>query len=106
MVLVGDTPRGADRHVLGTLYGATMALTEIEEARVRKIVGGFVERRRPPLRIRQELDLAYRISGQSVEIFEIRQRWYEPSEKFERPVAKANFVRKHAIWKVIGNAPT
>jgi hypothetical protein len=83
-----------------------MALTEIEEASVRKIVGGFVERRRPPLRIRQELDLAYRISGQSVEIFEIRQRWYEPSEKFERPVAKASFVRKHAIWKVVGNAPT
>jgi hypothetical protein len=77
-----------------------MALSEIEEARVRKIVGGFVERHRPPPDIRHEVDLAYRVSGQSVEIFEIRPRWNEPSEKFERPVAKATFVRSQAIWRV------
>ena len=49
-----------------------MALTELETARVRKTVGAFIERRRPPHQQREKLDLSYRVSGQSVEIFEVR----------------------------------
>jgi hypothetical protein len=49
-----------------------VALAEIELARVARALDAFMEKRRPPPHIRQEVDLAFRVSGQSVEIFEIR----------------------------------
>jgi Protein of unknown function (DUF3024) len=40
------------------------------------------------------VDLGFRVTVQSVEIFEIRPRWRGPSdEKQESPVAKATYVR-------------
>jgi hypothetical protein len=77
-----------------------MSLTELEATRAKKVVGEFVERRRPPLHMRDEVDLGYRIARQSVEIFEVRPVWQRPEEKLEHGVAKATFVRSHAIWKV------
>lgn len=58
-------PAAAER---GRQESATVALTDIEAARVRRAVSAFVEGRRPPRHLRQEVDLAFRLSGQSVEI--------------------------------------
>jgi hypothetical protein len=78
-----------------------MALTEIELARVRKAMDAFMQQRRPPPNIRTKLDLGFRVTGQSVEIFEIRPRWNGPrDEKHELPVAKATYVRARAVWRV------
>lgn len=77
-----------------------MALTEIETARAKKIVGDYIERHRPPPGLREQLDLSYRISGQSVEIFEIRPVWQRPQEKMECAIAKATFLIRQGIWKV------
>jgi hypothetical protein len=78
-----------------------MALSEIEVARVRKALDAFMARRRPPAHIRDQLDLGSRISGQSVEIFEIRPAWRgKPGEKRESPVAKTTFVRSRKVWPV------
>ena len=77
-----------------------MSLTELEATRTNKVVGEFIERRRPPPHIRHELDLGYRTTGQSVEIFEVRPVWQRPQEKMEHAVAKATFVRSQAVWKV------
>ena len=78
-----------------------MALAEIEQARVRKAMDAFMQVRRPPPHVRPELDLGFRVSGQSVEIFEIRPRWrVPPGEKHESPVAKATFVRTRGVWRV------
>lgn len=77
-----------------------MALTELEAARTKKAVGEFIERRRPPAHIRRELDIGYCITGQSVEIFEVRPAWDNPDEKIERPIAKATFVRTQDIWRI------
>jgi len=70
-----------------------MAFTELERARCERDLANFLERRRPPPHIRPQLDIGYRISGQSVEIFEVRPDWQNPKEKMEHPVAKATFVR-------------
>jgi Protein of unknown function (DUF3024) len=79
-----------------------VALSQLEAARVRKSLDAFLERRRPPPHIRPKLDLGYRISGQSVEIFEIRPAFQgAPGEKREHGVAKATFVRTQAIWRVL-----
>jgi hypothetical protein len=78
-----------------------VALTELERARVRKTVGTFVAGRRPPNQLRQQVDLAFRLAGQSVEIFEVRQAYGgEPGERIELPVAKATYVRSVRRWRV------
>jgi len=78
-----------------------VALTELEVARVRRAIGAFLERRRPPPHMRQELDLAFRVSGQSVEILEVRRAFGgAPGEKVELPVAKATVVRASRRWRV------
>jgi Protein of unknown function (DUF3024) len=78
-----------------------LALTELETARVRKKVGAFIEGRRPPRHLRQKVDLSFRVSGQSVEIFEVRQAFGgAPCEHVEIPVAKATYVRTVRRWRV------
>lgn len=77
-----------------------MAFSEFETKRLEKVVGAFIERRRPPPHIRPELDLAYRINGQSVEIFEVRPRWRGVPEEMEHPVAKATYVKTQEVWRV------
>jgi hypothetical protein len=78
-----------------------MTLSEFEVARVKKALDSFMQARRPPPHIRPELDLGFRISGQSVEIFEIRPAWRgPPQERRESPVAKATYVRSRNVWRV------
>ena len=77
-----------------------MAFSEFEIKKYEKAVAKYVEKSRPPPHIRNELDLAFRLKGQSVEIFEIRPLWDNPSEKVEEPVAKATYVRTKELWKV------
>jgi hypothetical protein len=78
----------------------TMALTEVERQRCEKAIAGFLERRRPPAHIRDQLDIDCRIAGQSVEVFEVRPQWQDRSRRMETPVAKATFVRTTNRWKV------
>ncbi len=77
-----------------------MALDELETRRIEKVVDAFVQKRRPPPHIRPELDIGFRLAGQSVEIFEVRPAWRRPNEIMEHSVAKATFVRKTGVWKV------
>ncbi len=60
----------------------------------------FMERRRPLVSVRSKLDLGYRISGQSVELFEIRPKWDNPGVILEHPFAKATYVRIQKLWKI------
>lgn len=77
-----------------------MALNDLERKRVEKAVSAFVEKRRPPPAVRPELDLGFCISGQSVELFEIRPQWDKPELRHESPFAKATYVRTQSLWKV------
>jgi hypothetical protein len=80
---------------------ATVALAEIELARVRKAMEAFMQRRRPPAHIRPQLDLGFRITEQSIEIFEIRPAWRgPPDEMHESLIAKATYVRARGVWRV------
>ena len=77
-----------------------MALTDLERRRCERDLGKFMERRRPPPHVRPQLDIGCRISGQSVEIFEIRPAWQHRKETMEHPVAKATFVRSKNRWRI------
>jgi hypothetical protein len=78
-----------------------MSFDELEARRLRKALDSFTELHRPPPHVRPQLDLTYRINGQSVEIVEVRPRWRgSPDEKQDRPVAKATFVKTTRRWRV------
>lgn len=78
-----------------------MTLSDFESKRLHKLVGAFVEARRPPPAMRSQIDLSFRITGQSVEIVEVRPAWQgHPGETTEQPVAKATYVKTQAMWRV------
>jgi len=77
-----------------------MALSEFEQKKIEKTVREYVEKHRPPAHIRDEVDLSFRVKGQSVEIFEIRPRWDNPSVKIEESVAKATYLKAKRNWKI------
>jgi len=62
----------------------------------KQITSRYIEDRRPPPHIRPELDLGFRVIGQSIEIFEIHPIWRgDPKEKIKICVAKAASTVKH-----------
>ena len=77
-----------------------MTLTEFDTKRCEKLVAAFIERRRPAPHIRHEVDLAFRIAGQSVEIFEVRPNWRQNTNLREHTIAKATFNNRNSTWKV------
>ena len=77
-----------------------MAISEFEIKRCEKELKKFMELRRPPVHIRNELDMSYRIKDQSVEIIEIRPQWDDPTKKIETAVAKSTYIKKEKCWKI------
>lgn len=77
-----------------------MALSEFEIKRIEKLVGEFIEQRRPAASIRNKADLSFRTTGQSFEILEIRPQWDNPGKKTESPIARATYVKSKKLWKL------
>ena len=77
-----------------------MAFSEFEAKKIERAASEFLEDRRPPVEIRPKLDLDVRVSGQSVQIVEIRPHFREPATIIESPVAKATYVKKSQRWKI------
>ncbi len=65
-----------------------MALGALKTTETINALEIFLDKRRPPEHIRHELDLGYRIEGQSVVIFSIRPHYQNKEEIFEEPIAK------------------
>jgi hypothetical protein len=77
-----------------------MTLSEFDTKRCEKLVAQFIEKRRPPPHVRDEVDLSFRISGQSVEIFEVHPNWRDRSKLQEHSIAKATYNNSKSNWKV------
>jgi hypothetical protein len=77
-----------------------MTLSQFEKKRCEKLAAEFVERRRPPAHLRAKVDLAFRVAGQSVEIYEVRPHWREQGKMLEQPVAKATYNKSKKSWKL------
>jgi len=77
-----------------------VALSEFELKRCRKLMDAWLEKKRPPVHIRSQRDVAYRVKNQSIEIFEIRPAWDDPSRTMETPIAKTTWVKTQRCWKV------
>jgi len=77
-----------------------MAISEFEIKRCERELEKFLIVHRPPVHVRDQVDISYRISNQSVEIFEIRPHFRDPSQKTEVSVAKGTYVKSQNIWKI------
>ena len=77
-----------------------MALSEFEHKRCVDLLEGWLEKRRPPLYKRAQLDYGYTIHNQTIELLEIRPLWDRPMETKQRPFARMTFVRTQNHWKV------
>ena len=77
-----------------------MAFTEFESKRYEAVARQFVEKQRPPAHVRKQLDLKFRMNGQSVELFEVRPHWRNPDEILENAVAKTTYVKSQEVWKL------
>lgn len=73
---------------------------DLDRKRIENAMAAFLAKRRPPPHIRPQVDLGYRLIEQSVEIFEVRPQWDNPSIIREHPFAKATYVRTQNLWKV------
>ena len=77
-----------------------MSFDDIEKKRIEKALAGFLDRKRPPVHIRPQLDFGYRLSGQSIALTEIRPQWDDPSTIHERAFAKATYIKAQRVWKI------
>lgn len=77
-----------------------MAFTDIELARHKRVLDAWMETNRPPLLVRSKLDLGYRVTGQSVELFEIRPAFQRPNERHEGAIAKATWNKRLGVWRL------
>lgn len=77
-----------------------MTISEFEIRRVEKLASEYIDAHRPPAHVRPQLDIGFRVTDQSLELFEIRPRWDKPSEILELSFAKTTFVKKSRTWKI------
>ena len=74
-----------------------MSFNDIEKKKIEKTVESFLEKRRPPIEIRDKVDIGFKIDKYSIEIFEIRPIWDKPKEKINIPVAKTTYIKSKNI---------
>ena len=77
-----------------------MALSEFELKKYEKAVNAFLEKKRPPAYKRDQLDFGFKVENQSIEIFEIRPCWNDPTEIIQMPVAKTTYVKSQRLWRI------
>ena len=77
-----------------------MAFSEFEIHRYTKVVDAYIESKRPPVHIRKELDIGFRLEDQSIEIYEVRPAFHNPDERIERTVFKTTYVKSSDLWKI------
>jgi len=63
-------------------------------------IQSFIKRNRPPIEIRDKLDLGYSYHKNVIEIFEIRPEWNDPAKSQNLPYAKIRYVKTQKIWKL------
>ena len=77
-----------------------MAFDALNTVDLIEIMENYIERTRPPKEIRHELDINYRIDGQSIILFDIRPFWQDKSRLLHLDFAKATYNKTDKRWKI------
>lgn len=67
---------------------------------IEKTLATHVEACRPPVEIRTQLDIGYKINKQVVELFERRPQWNDPSVYHEHAYAKIRYIKSSQLFKL------
>lgn len=76
-----------------------MAFSELEAKGIEKATASFLAKRRPPAYLRNQIDIGYKIVGDSVELEE-RRLLSGSGLRSSRSFAKATFIPAQRCWKV------
>ena len=79
-----------------------MAIDIFKTIDIIEIMENYLEKVRPPENKRKQLDLSYKIEGQSVLLTESRPIWNNPSQFAEHDYAKATFIKAKMPGKYFG----
>jgi hypothetical protein len=77
-----------------------MAIPEPEMRACLKAAGEFIEKIRPPLDIREDLDYRADIKGSELVIASVRPSFQDKRRKTEGPVAKAKWIGAEKVWRL------
>jgi len=77
-----------------------MSLDILQSVEIIETMENYLERVRPRVEIRDQLDISYKIENQSIIIFEVRPRWDNQAVKHESPIAKTTYVHAKKFWKI------
>lgn len=73
-----------------------MSILDINE----KKIADYIKDNRPPLEVRDQLDLGYSFKNNEAVLFEIRPQWDDESKKNEYPFARCKYVKTQQVWKI------
>ena len=73
-----------------------MSIVNINEKRV----SDYIQTKRPPVELREQVDLGYSFKNNEVILFEVRPEWDDESKKSEYPFARCKYVKTQQIWKI------
>jgi hypothetical protein len=79
-----------------------MALSELQQAEIKKCLSAFCEARVRPA-VRDKLRIGFRMKGNEVVLFEERPGFQRPQEWHEMAVAKFRYVGTQRLWRLTVN---
>lgn len=76
-----------------------MSFNPLHLREIQSILSRWLEEKRPPVELRDEVDLQYTIKDQNIILDEICHSFTAPPEKLMIPFAKITFVNSKNEWK-------
>ncbi|MDH3976568.1 MAG: DUF3024 domain-containing protein [Deltaproteobacteria bacterium] len=76
-----------------------MALSELEQQRVEKIVGAYCREKIPP-HVRDKIKVFYTIRGSDVKVVESRPHWQGKGEWTEMEIARIKYDASALTWQL------
>lgn len=77
-----------------------MAIPDVQLRACLKAVGEFLEKRRPPVELRDQMDFRVDITGSEILIAEVRPAFRDKARLVEHPVAKAKWIHSRNTWRL------
>lgn len=69
-------------------------------AKARYYAMEYIEENRPPLHLRDKVDLGFSLQNRELRIFEIRPVYNDNDHKIESDVARAKYIKSRDVWKI------
>ncbi|MDA3890687.1 MAG: DUF3024 domain-containing protein [Salinivirgaceae bacterium] len=59
-----------------------------------------LEEMRPPVELREQVDIHFEFENNTLEILEVRPSWKNPDKKTKTPVSKAKYIKSRGVWSI------